>query len=319
MGVDSQVECDRAAPAVERSLEYCEAVVRAQARNFWFGLCLTPRPRRDALYALYAWMREADDLVDEPGATLERFEAFVHQSRRVISGVATGAEIRAMGGGWPAFAWMVRHFGIKSQWLEDMLAGLGGDFSHRSFESCEEFSRYCYRVAGTVGMCCTSIWGVRAGRDRAEALRAADHRGRAFQLINVLRDVGTDARHACGPRVYIPRCRLAKHALNGDDLVAWRHPERCVALVHDLGREAMHEMRLSSSLGESISPDCERVLGAMTEIYTRILSMVQDEPRRCLDAPPASLSTRRKLTIAATWALRAYVAEYHDFRRAGRP
>jgi phytoene synthase len=297
---------------VAASLAACERIVRSRARNFWFGLRMTPRPRRDALYALYAWMRLGDDLVDEPAspdAARARFQEFVNTSRCVIAdGCSTDASkghlIREQTPDcWPAFAWLLRTFPLQRPWLEAMLAGLESDLTHTPLQTRHELDLYRHRVAGTVGMCCSAIWGLRPGVDPAHAFKLADTRGRAFQMVNILRDIGRDARES-PRRVYVPADALSRHALRIDDLLAWRNPRACEDFIAEFTTVARDEFRESAELSDLIAPDCVRVLGAMTEIYEGVLHRLETNPRRCIADHAASLPTWRKAWIAAKWNLR---------------
>lgn len=298
-------------PQVTASLTACECIVRSRARNFWFGLRMTPRPRRDALYVLYAWMRLGDDLVDEPAPKQEaraRFELFASTSRRLLDGdkspeLLSTIPHQSASECWPGFVWLIREFPVQRVWLEAMLAGLESDLAHAPPQTQQELDLYRYRVASTVGMCCTAIWGLRPGVDASEAFALADIRGRAFQMVNIVRDIGQDARDA-SRRVYIPAEAMSRYQLSIDDLLAWRNPKACDALVRDFVAIARAEFRESSELCRLIAPDCVRVLGAMTAIYEGVLARLERTPRLCIAEPAASLPTWRKAWIAAKWSLR---------------
>jgi phytoene synthase len=299
---------------VTASLAACERIVRSRARNFWFGLRMTPRPRRDALYALYAWMRLGDDLVDEPAplATARaHFHDFASATKRVLDDPSAPPAALASHSGpqplplpdcWPAFAWLLRSFPIQRSWLEAMLAGLESDLTHTPFQTQAQLDLYRHRVAGTVGMCCVAIWGLRAGIDQRQAWRLANQRGMAFQMVNILRDIGRDARDA-QPRTYIPADLLAAHGLTQAQLVAWANPPRCEDLIQQAALIAIRDFMGSSQLAKWIAPDCVPVLCTMSDIYSTLLVRLRDDPRRCVMASPTSLPAWRKAIIAARWSL----------------
>lgn len=294
---------------VASSLQACERIVRSRARNFWFGLRLTPRPRRDGLYALYAWMRLGDDLVDEPappGQARARFDQFASVSRRVLETGEAGSPPPTSTSSpdcWPAFAWLLREFPLERSWLESMLAGLESDLAHAPLQTRDALDVYRHRVAGTVGMCCSAIWGLRPGVDAARTFALADTRGRAFQMVNILRDIGRDAADT-PHRVYLPADALARRGLTLDDLLGWRSPQSCEELIAEFAAIARAEFRASAPLAGLIAPDCVRVLGAMTEIYGGVLTRLEAQPRLCVASHTASLPTWRKALIAAKWSLR---------------
>jgi phytoene synthase len=298
-------------PIVAASLAACERIVRARARNFWFGLRMTPAPRRDGLYALYAWMRLGDDIVDEPADASDarrRFDAFALRSRRVMD--AGDLEPSDPQSCWPAFAWMLRTFGVRRAWLDAMLAGLESDLAHQPVQTRPELDTYRHRVAGTVGMCCAAIWGLRAGVDPAHAFQLANLRGMAFQMINILRDVAQDARDQ-RPRTYLPADLLAKHAVSLEDLLAWRDERACKAVVGECVAIAISDFQTSAPLRHLIAPDCARVLCTMSDIYGAVLMQIAEDPRRAVQSPPASLPAWRKAMIAARWS-------FHGAARAER-
>lgn len=295
---------------LQASLADCGVVVRTQARNFWWGLRVSPRPQRDVLYAIYAWMRLGDDIVDESASREQAtaaFDQFRRSSERAMAGEgdATGC--------WPAFAWALREASVPQQWLRDMLSGLAWDLEHTPFERDEQLQRYCYLVGGTVGLVCTHVWGLRDGVAREAALAKADARGRSFQVINIARDIATDAR-AMSPRAYVPDEMLARHALTRQTLLAWSDPRACEALVRELVAKAEAYHAASHGLEEMIDPRFVPVLQAMTSVYQGVLASVRSEPSRAVLGPRARVATWRKALIG----MRAVVAQWSVRSRSVR-
>ncbi len=291
---------------LQASLADCGVVVRTQARNFWWGLRVSPRPQRDVLYAIYAWMRLGDDIVDE-SADREQATAAFEQFRQA-SERAMGGECDATGC-WPAFAWALREAGVPQQWLRDMLSGLSWDLDHKPFERDEQLERYCYLVGGTVGLVCTHVWGLRPGVSREAALAKADARGRSFQMINIARDIATDAG-AVSPRGYVPDEMLGRHGLTREELLAWKMPQPCEALVRELIAKADAYHSASQGLEEMVDPRFVPVLEAMTNVYQGVLATLRKEPARAVRGPRARVATWRKLLIGmravvAQWAVRS--------------
>ena len=281
--------------AVAGSYAVCRQIVQLQAKNFYYGMRLTPAGCRDCLYAVYAWMRYADDAVDE--APDRASAAAAH--RRVCSQTAA-----AMGGCgpsesfWPAFAHTLSHYPRCIASLVEMLLGLGEDADHRGYETFEELDRYCYQVGGTVGQVCTTLWGLREGESEAEAQRLAAIRGRAFQLVNILRDIGGDAGDG---RSYVPRQVLREAGIDAEQLLTWAEPARCKRVVGSLCQRANEHFEASSSLDAMIDPACVGALVAMTGIYKQLLAIIERDPQRTVQvgAGRASISTARKLWIMA--------------------
>ncbi|MCL4523704.1 MAG: phytoene/squalene synthase family protein, partial [Acidobacteria bacterium] len=194
--------------SLAQSYAYCRRITRAAARNFYFAIFLLPRHKRDALCALYAFMRHADDISDTPGeasAKLERMAAWRATLDRALAGEYSGNP--AM----PAFHDAVTRYKISMRYLHDLISGTEMDLSIASYATFESLHEYCYRVAGTVGLCCTHVFGFRDAR----ALELAEKLGIAFQLTNILRDVRAD--HEMG-RVYLPQEDLQRFGCRENDL-----------------------------------------------------------------------------------------------------
>ncbi|HLP86066.1 MAG TPA: phytoene/squalene synthase family protein [Phycisphaerales bacterium] len=287
---------------LQASLDDCGVVVRTQARNFWWGLRVSPRPQRDVLYAVYAWMRLGDDIVDESRSREEAvraFEEFKRLSERAMAGEATGQ------GCWPAFAWAVAQAGVPHVWLRDMLAGLAWDLEHAAFERDEQLERYCYLVGGTVGLVCTHVWGLRSGVVREDALAKADARGRSFQMINIARDIATDAR-ASSPRGYVPAELLARHGVSREELLAWRDARGCEAVVRELLARADAYYARSAGLEAMIDPRFVPVLEAMTSVYQGVLRELKARPERSVLGPRARVAGWRKAMIGVRAVLQQW-------------
>jgi phytoene synthase len=300
--------------AIRESLSECRAVTRARARNFYWGLRLTPEPRRSALFAIYAWMRAGDDAADDPGEMAERrarLSRFESATRSLLWGEGDGAA--PSGGCWPGLAWAVNTYGIDRRVLEDMMAGLREDLeppratddghgggAASAYEDDEALDGYCERVGSTVGEACVSIWGLDPKRDtpegRAEAMRLARVRGIAFQRTNILRDFAEDLA-GDPPRVYLPASAFAAHGLTPVQLAAWSDDACCRALAGEQIGLAVRAYERSEALERMIRSDCRPVLRAMTAIYRGVLDRLERDPRR-LAGERVRLSAWRKAAIA---------------------
>ena len=175
------------------SFRHCEELARRSAGNFYPAFRVLPRDQRLAMCALYAFMRITDDLADEPD-TLENRRRKLAQWRQQLH--------RALAGDFedpshPALEHIVKKYGIPVRYLEDVLDGVEMDLEPIRFATWDELQKYCYRVASAVGLCCIHIWGFRG----EEAVPLAIQAGHAFQLTNILRDLGEDIGSG---RVYLP-------------------------------------------------------------------------------------------------------------------
>lgn len=287
---------DLPTPTLQASYEACRQITAARARSFYLGLRLAPEPERSALYALYAWNRLGDDIVDETDEPVEsrrcRLDGFAEATRAACQG-----RTEARGDLWLALGDVLQRFPIEPAWLESMLRGLGRDLQHTQPETPEQLDRYCDEVAGSVGRCCVAVWGVRPDAELAEAFHLADCLGRAFQLTNILRDIGEDAQLR-PPRVYVPQASFDRHGLGIDDLLSWRQPSACQALVLELAAEARRSFAAGETLLDRLRPRFRPTLWAMHRIYERTLGLIEQEPRRSVRASHVRPSRAVAMSIA---------------------
>ena len=153
---------------IDAALEACAEITRTQARNFYHGLRLLPSPKREALYAVYAWMRIADDIADEEGASADarraRLDELAAGTRHALAG-----EARDDAPVLVALAAISRRYALPAADFEGALEGQRMDLEPRVYATFAETELYCDRVASTVGRICLDIWGVRDGADAARA------------------------------------------------------------------------------------------------------------------------------------------------------
>ncbi|MHC4833037.1 MAG: phytoene/squalene synthase family protein [Planctomycetota bacterium] len=274
-------------PTLEESRAACEAIVRRRALNFFHGLRLTPEPERSSLFALYAWMREVDDIVDDGGAERERsLEAFVARTEIALAGNLPD-DGHPM---WPAFVEAVVRHGLPAEPFHDMVRGQRDDLDLETLPDWAALREFCRRVASTVGELCVRIWGL----DDLVSIDLAERRGIAFQLTNILRDVRED--HARG-RVYLPQDELQAAEVSIEDLLGWRRPAACAAFVAAQCRRARVHYEESAPLEARLRPACRPTLWAMTRIYSGILGRIESRPAR-IAGTRVRLGTFRKVCIA---------------------
>ncbi len=287
--------------SLQAAFEHCRAIAREHARNFYYGLRLTPEPRRSAIYALYAFLRLADDDTDLPDNNPASAKTRLARRRETLNAILDGAQ-PPNDPVWIALAHTLNAFPINPDDLRDMLLGLEEDLDHQGYQTRDDLARYCYRVASTVGLICIAVWGLKDPDSSSHARELAARRGLAFQLTNILRDIKQDL--AAG-RCYIPREDLALHSLTTDDLLHWRHPERCAALIADLADWAQAQYDASQPLDELVDHACLPTLWAMTTIYHSLLLRLRAKPDRIISTRRVRLPAPTKAAIAATALFRA--------------
>ncbi|MGH7912720.1 MAG: presqualene diphosphate synthase HpnD [Candidatus Dormibacteraceae bacterium] len=273
--------------AAERA---CARITRREAKNFYLGFLALPRPKRIAIYSLYSFARQVDDEVDDAPGPEAAGQGLARQRARLEAGLrGVHREDPVM----QILAATVDRFGIPASELLEIIEGVEMDLRTTRYETWDELSEYCRRVAGAVGRMCTRIFGA----DGEAALHHADNLGLALQLTNILRDVLEDASM---DRVYLPLQDLQRHGLSASDLVARvPHPESgweaLVAFEVDRARGLYQD---GLQLCEQVPKNSAACLRTMAGIYEQILDRIAAEPRAVLSGR-VSLSMGSKLGIAA--------------------
>jgi phytoene synthase len=278
-------------PAVRQSLRYCHRVTRRHARNFYYGLRLTPEPKRSALYAVYAFMRACDDLVDEPvndqgnaaptsGAVIQRglakIEQFRSQMQQVLDGGETPGGAAPDQSPWPAFRYVVRQYPIDPAHLHAMLDGQKLDLTSPKYLTFDQLYDYCYKVASVVGLTCIAVWG-HCGDPAVTKL--AEYRGIALQLTNILRDLVEDSQRQ---RLYLPAEELQRFGYDPRKLVR-REPDAAFDRLMTFQIErARGYYEMSSRLEQYLDPQCQGTSWAIMRIYRGILERIAEDPRAVL-------------------------------------
>lgn len=273
------------------ALRECRALTRRQARNFYYGLRLLPEPQRSALFAIYAWMRAADDIAD--GANhddrLAELEAFRAATDAVLMGNAPAGEL------WSAFGYVVNRFELPPGPFHAMLEGQLDDLRNRRYHTFDDLADYCRKVASTVGVICIEIWGY----SDPEARDLAVDRGIAFQLTNIIRDFAADFDDG---RTYLPTEDFAAAGLEPADVRRWSDPDACHAFMSKQIERAETYFSRSEPLDALVTPSCRPTLRAMTGIYRQLLHKAARDPARLVEGR-LSLSRMAKARIAlqARW------------------
>jgi phytoene synthase len=277
--------------------ELASRLTRRSRSNFYYAFLTLPRPRREALYAVYAFCRIVDDIADVgvDGAT---DPATQHAALATWRGeVARCYEP----GGSPRhpiarqLAAAVRAYKIPREALEAIIDGVAMDVDGAVFETADDLLPYCYRVASAVGLCCIEIFGY----TQASARQYAVDLGTALQLTNILRDVGADAR---GGRVYLPRADMRACGISADDLKRGRHDDAFVGLMGQQAARAREYYRRAEAAfprvdARSLVP--ARIMGA---IYAALLDQVEASGFQVF-GERITVPTRRKVAIAVRcWA-----------------
>ncbi len=182
--------------SLAESYAYCRRVSRRAGSSFYLSFLTLPRPRFCAMCALYAFMRLSDDLGDDTSVPVAERSIRLFRWRTTLQEALDGADVDHPV--FPALANTVRRFAIPAEYLFAVVDGVRMDLEPGEIGTFDDLRRYCFHVAGAVGLCCLHIWGFEGEEPREPALAC----GIAFQLTNILRDLGEDLRSG---RVYLPR------------------------------------------------------------------------------------------------------------------
>lgn len=263
----------------ERSLSLayrrCEYVTELFSKTFYMGTTLMRSDARKHVWAIYAWCRRTDDLVDSPRALLncehlqEDLDIWYKRLDKIWDGKPEDLFDMAM-------ANTVKQFpGLKIQPFRDMIAGMVMDvpgIGKDRYQNFEELYLYCYRVAGTVGLMTLPILGAAKGYTQEQAAEPAIALGIAFQLTNILRDVGEDLERG---RIYLPKEELDAFNLSEDDLFSCEVTEKYkeftkfqIARARDYYRKAQEGIPMLAS-------DARIAVQASLDLYSRILDVIE--------------------------------------------
>ncbi len=290
-----------AAPQLVMAYSVCKGITRTAAKNFYYAFLVLPRRKREALCAVYAFMRRCDDITDDPALSLperrQKLDTWLDSLHRAQQGEPTDDAILL------ALTDAQRRYAIPAGLLDELAHGTAMDVEESEssaqttnapgltiqYKTFEDLRLYCYRVASVVGLVCIHVFGYRD--PAAEPL--AEHCGLAFQLTNIIRDVKEDALMG---RMYLPEEDLAKFQLSAAEILATPDPARfrpLLALEADRAREFYGA---GDALIPYIAEDSQPALWVLVTIYRRLLEKIAEKQYDVFTAK-VSLSTWEKLRI----------------------
>ncbi len=274
---------------LEASYAYACRLSRQTAHNFYYAFYTLPRPKHRAMCALYAFLRVSDDLGDDgdwPPAERRQLLADWRASlTNALAGQTDGHPV------FPALIDTVTRYRIPPEHLFAVLDGIESDLEAVRFETFDDLQRYCYLVAGVVGLCCVQIWGVRG--DPMQIRQRSVDCGLAFQLTNILRDLQEDAARG---RVYLPAEDLRQFDYTANDIRLGCRDERFGRLMAFEVARAESCFRQAAELFENLDPGSHAVFDAMLRLYGGLLREIK---RRNYDvySRRVKLSRWRKMMI----------------------
>jgi phytoene synthase len=288
----------------------CRAIAKREAKNFYYAFVALPEPRRNAICAVYAFMRKADDLSDDESISREQRLLNLDQWQAAWRRAAQTGETHD-----PVFIAVrdaTQRYSIPLNLLDELIAGTTSDLKTNSGDAPDTYAtfadlyQYCYLVASVVGLVCIRIFGY---SDPA-AEKFAEETGVAFQLTNILRDVAEDAERG---RVYLPLEDLAAHNVTLQSL-----PHRAKgtsptanerALLADIGRRAEAYYASAYKLLPLIDRESRPALWVLVKIYRGLLRRIRRADYDVF-SHRISVPTFQKLEILAVGMARLAIARF---------
>lgn len=271
--------------------QYVQQKAAASGSSFYYAFLFLPPPRRAAITAFYAFCREVDDVVDEvtdPGVARTKLAWWRTEVAQAFAGRPTHPVLQALMPCVPAF-------GIAQEQLQDVIRGCEMDLEQTRYLDFAGLQRYCHLVAGVVGEVAAGIFG----QTQPQTTTYAHTLGLAFQLTNIIRDVGEDALRG---RIYLPVNELQQFDVKAHEILQRKHSDRFVALMR------FQAQRAHALYDEALAllPDADRRAQKpglmMASIYRTLLREIEADDFQVLDQR-TSLTPLRKLWLA--WKVQA--------------
>jgi phytoene synthase len=284
------------AAELEEAHRACGREVKQAAGNFYYAIRLLPRLKRRALNSVYRFCRGADDIADGDGS-LEQRRLRLEEYRRALELTLAG---RPPDPGWLTLADSVENFDLDPRNLNEVIDGCAADCAPMRIANESALARYCYGVAGSVGILSARIFGYQDEAVPELAVRL----GHAMQLTNILRDLKEDIQNS---RCYLPEDDLDRFGLARDDLLAGPQGPRAGGYVKLMRHEielARSHFEVGMRLVPLVARDARGCPAALAALYRAILSEIE---RRGFDVQTEriSITTPRKVGLAArawVWA-----------------
>lgn len=247
---------------LRHSYHHCQTLARQSRSNFFYTFYTLPRDQFRGMCALYAFMRHTDDLGDDPGLSLEERRRGLDDWRQQLDMAFRG--LKPPNPILPALVETVQRYTIVPEHLTAVIDGVESDLSAQTIRTEADLDRYCYQVAGAVGLCCVAIWGA---RPHGEVETAAIACGRAMQRTNILRDIAED--FAAG-RIYLPTETLAQWNCSPDTFARRPTADALRTVIREQWERARSEFEDARSLNHHLNPAGRRILRAMVDVYGAI-------------------------------------------------
>ena len=312
-GTSTHLATSNDSAKVAASYAECNRIARTARSSFYLAFYGLRKEKRNALCALYAFMRLVDNVSDEPGdleskrSGLARWRAMLDEA---VAGRTDGHAIL------PALGDTIARFSIPTRYFHDLILGAEMDLTDSTYATFDRLSEYCYRVAGTVGLTCLHVFGFRDPRspDLAERL------GLAFQMTNIIRDVRSDFEMG---RVYLPQEDLDRFSVRPEELNGPVTPKIRELLELEAER-AWLLYEEGAPLVQQVDADSRATLWALIRTYSSLMARIEERGFDVFSSR-ASLSSAEKLQylvaarMTGRWKTDALAKRSGSRRRTGGP
>jgi len=279
-------------------MQQSQTITQKSASNLALAFVMLPRPKRDAMSALYAFCREVDDVADEETRPVaerrEQLSAWREDIRRACENKSPQFPLNQ------EFQPVIQHYGLRFELFDELIKGCEMDLDTLRYRTFDDLDLYCYRVASVVGLLSIEVFGYRnpACRDYAVCL------GKALQLTNILRDVRNDAARG---RIYLPEDELRKFKVEESEILDSVYSERYFALANSVALRARHFYQMAL---KTLPPEDRRSMVAaelMGSVYWRLFQKLERKRFNVFGPQPLRLTKPHKVALILRSWLRSAV------------
>jgi phytoene synthase len=273
-------------------MQHSRAITKKSASNLALAFVLLPKPKRDAMSALYAFCREVDDLADNEAESVEKRRAQLMDWRVDIR--------RACDGQAPQFQVnrelqpVIQKYSLPNQLFNELIEGCEMDLSRNRYEDFEALEKYCYHVASVVGLLSIKIFGYQNQATRDYAI----YLGKALQLTNILRDVKTDAERG---RIYLPLDELRKFGVTPDEILQFKYSDRFQDLAGAIAMRAKNFYQLAQQTLPAEDRKSMVAAELMSSVYWRLLTQLKKKKFQVFDQPVHLSKPHKLMLVFLAW------------------
>jgi 15-cis-phytoene synthase len=273
-------------------MQHSRAITKKSASNLALAFVLLPKPKRDAMSALYAFCREVDDVADNESVPAVQRRAQLADWRSDVRGACENQS--------PQFPVnrelqpVIQKYSLPYRLFDELIQGCEMDLKRNRYEDFEALERYCYHVASVVGLLSIEIFGYKNPATRDYAI----YLGKALQLTNILRDVKTDAERG---RIYLPLDELGKFGVSPDEILQSRYSDRFRKLADAIAARATDFYQLAQ---RTLPPEDRKAMVAaelMSSVYWKLLGQLRKKKFQVFDRPVRLSKPHKLILILSAW------------------